>query len=68
MWTRGEGPTIGGSGVGSYLSQLQSGATSFEIDQGLFFRSEITTTPLPLQPDALPFEELRAKPEKSNSF
>lgn len=65
IWSRGEGPTIGGSGVGSYLSQLQSGATRFEIDQGLFFRSEITTTPLLSYPDALPFEELRAKPEKT---
>ena len=65
IWSRGEGPTIGGSGVGSYLSQLQSGATRYEIDQGLFFRSEITTSPLPSHPDALPFEELRAKPEKT---
>ena len=64
IWSRGEGPTIGGSGVGSYLSQLQSGATRFEIDKGLFFRREITTTPLLSYPDALPFEELRAKPEK----
>lgn len=65
IFSRGEGPTIGGSSIGSYISQLLSGATRFEIDQGLFFRKEIKTTPLPSRPDALPFEELRSLPNIS---
>ena len=68
IYSRGEGPTIGGSGVGSYLSQILSGATRFEIDQGLFFRKEINTDALPVCPDALPFEELRGKPSKTLSL
>jgi methylmalonyl-CoA mutase len=64
VFTRGEGPTIGGSGVQSYISQLNSGATRFEIDEGLFFRGAIHTTAMPFYPDSLPFEELRALPPK----
>jgi methylmalonyl-CoA mutase len=61
---RGDGPTIGGSSVQSYMSQLSSGATRFEIDEGLFFRGTIKTSPMPKNPDSLPFEELRALPVK----
>jgi|GEM_PF-6377560 len=62
MISRGEGPTIGGSSIANSIMQLRAGATTFELEEGMFFRGGITAQKMPVLPDALPFEKLRNQP------
>ena len=62
VFSRGEGPTIGGSSVASAVMQLHSGATTFELENGMFFRGGVKASPVVSRPDSLPFEKMRAEP------
>ena len=64
VFSRGEGPTIGGSSVASAIMQLGSGATTFELEEGMFFRGRIEASPVVSRPDTLPFDAIRSKSTK----